>query len=342
VSESDENVEPDLGGLPGEPPAREGDDPRARPPDPAGTRPKYDPESLLPTNPEPLLSPAIDSTAEDEDADEEHLSLLPERIAAAGAMASAPRDDQPPHAPKFQFLLGALVALGMAAIAIVVAVAASGPSASGPTGPRWSIWQPNGKTPVADQIAQHVGREYRLASGHQLVFVTGGAPEVAQLPVTFVLQQAVTQGGDYVPIDGKGALYRFCGFGPKCSITEGKPSTRRGLLLRREALELALYTFRYTDVENVVVLFPPALAKNPTKTPDPSLAVYLRREDLGTELSQPLSETLTAKKVPKPATVLRSPDAGFVDRVTKVRQFQYTLSQANQDARAYLILRQLG
>jgi hypothetical protein len=342
VTERDENVEPDLGGLPGEPPPREGDDPRERPPDPAGTRPKYDPESLLPANPEPLLSSAIDSTAEDEDEDAERRSLLPERIATAGAMASASRDDgQPPHAPRFQFLLGALVALGMAAVAIVVAVAVSGPSPKGPQGPRWSIWQPNGNTPVADQIAQHVGREYRLASGHQLVFVTGGAPEVAQLPVTFVLQQAVSQGGDYVPIDGKGALYRFCGFGPKCSITDGKPSTRRGLLLRREALELALYTFRYTDVDNVVVLFPPALAKKPSKTPDPSLAVYLRRQDVDPQLAQPLNATL-ATKAPKPETVTRSPDAGFVDRVTKVRQFKYTLSQANQDARAYLILRQLG
>ena len=211
-------------------------------------------------------------------------------------MGSAARgDDQPPHAPRFQFLLGALVALGLAAVAIVVAVAASGPSRERAGGPRWSIWQPNGKSPVADQIAQHVGREYRLASGHQLVFVTGGAPEVAQLPVTFVFQQAVSQGGDYVPIDGKGAMYRFCGFGPKCSITEGKPSTRRGLLLRREALELALYTFRYTDVDNVVVLFPPALAKNPSKTPDPNLAVYLRRQDVDSELAQPLDATLARK-----------------------------------------------
>ncbi len=43
-----------------------------------------------------------------------------------------------------------------------------------------------------------------------------------------------------------------------CSIKEGKPSNERGLLVTREALELALYTFRYVSgVERVIVTMPP-------------------------------------------------------------------------------------
>ncbi len=37
-----------------------------RPPDPAGTRPKVDPDSLVPARTDPLVAPAIDTTAVEE------------------------------------------------------------------------------------------------------------------------------------------------------------------------------------------------------------------------------------------------------------------------------------
>ncbi len=62
-------------------------------------------------------------------------------------------------------------------------------------------------------------------------------------------------------IDGPGVLYQLNGLGPNGSIMGGKPSRARLKLVHREALELALYTFRYLpDVEMVVTLLPAAAA----------------------------------------------------------------------------------
>ena len=62
------------------------------------------------------------------------------------------------------------------------------------------------------------------------------------MPLTVALREAPAQGGDIKLVDGDGVLYRLCGLGPNCAIAKGKPSAERHLLLRREALELALYT----------------------------------------------------------------------------------------------------
>jgi hypothetical protein len=224
------------------------------------------------------------------------------------------------------------VALGLAALATVVAIALGGASPAGDTGPTWSPWRPAGdRSSAAAQIARHIGPEYHLATGEQLVAVTGGPLQVAGLPLTIALRQAPAQGGQISLIDGKGVLYRLCGLGPKCAIATGKPSTQRHLLLRREALELALYTFRYTDADNVVVFMPPRLGKSPSQ------ALFFRRRDVDPELGRPLEATLTLH-APRPNTVRRSPDALLVDRLTTQRLFDFSLTQANQDNRAFLVL----
>ena len=54
-------------------------------------------------------------------------------------------------------------------------------------------------------------------------------------------------------------MYTLCGLADGCSIAEGEPSPARGELLRRQALELALYSFTYLDgIGSTLVLFPPA------------------------------------------------------------------------------------
>jgi hypothetical protein len=59
-----------------------------------------------------------------------------------------------------------------------------------------------------------------------------------------------------------------------CQIDAGKPSKERMLLLRREGLELALYSFRYLkDVKQVVVLIPATPGKAQT------IALYFSRDD---------------------------------------------------------------
>lgn len=86
--------------------------------DPAGTRPKHEPESLLPATTEPLLPPnadVVESTVED-DGDRD---LLPERRRAAPLGEVAPATHST-FAPRFQFLTGALAAIGVAAIVGIV------------------------------------------------------------------------------------------------------------------------------------------------------------------------------------------------------------------------------
>lgn len=311
-------------------------EPRARPSDPAGTRPKVDPESLVPAKSEPLIAEtAIDSTAIDEDDPQ----LLPERIATAGPPGPAKGREDAPHAPRFQFLFGALVTLGIAALATVVVIAASGPSESGSDGAQWSRWHPMDDGPSApEQIAQHVSRQYRLSSGEQLVLVTGGPLEVQGVRLTVALRQSLDQGGNISLIEGKGVLYHLCGLGRKCSINKGKPSAQRLLLLRREALELALYTFRYTDADHVVALLPPGRTKKqPNKIKDPDEALFFQRDDVNPELNRPVTATL-APATPRPSGFKRSPDAGLVVQLTGPRVFKFSVTPGNLDGRALLVL----
>src|SRR6185312_1197489 len=100
-----------------------------RPWDPAGTQPKHDPASLLPESSEPLLPPDADVVESDAIDEEPDGDLLPERHRAAGAPATAAAGPSE-YAPRFQFMTGALVAVGVAAI-LGIAVAVVGISPGG-------------------------------------------------------------------------------------------------------------------------------------------------------------------------------------------------------------------
>ena len=57
------------------------------------------------------------------------------------------------------------------------------------------------------------------------------------------------------------AIFILCGLGQNCKAP-GQPTTAEGTALRREALELALYTMEYTHpIDNVLVFFPPVAAE---------------------------------------------------------------------------------
>jgi hypothetical protein len=230
------------------------------------------------------------------------------------------------------------MAVGAAAIVLLVAVLVGGGSSSSDktanTGPSWSRWAPSANgADGPTQIADHVGREYRLPDGKQLVAVTGGPLQIAGLPVTVAVRETAAQGGDIKLIDGSGVLYRMCGLGEKCAIASGKASTKRHLLLRREALELALYSFRYLPVDEAVVFLPPR------KGQDPSQALFFRRQDtdLRNAVARPLDATLV-RQTPSVAGVTRSPDAQLVNTITTPKLFSFSFTQANQDARAFLVL----
>jgi hypothetical protein len=304
-------------------------DPRDRPPDPAGTQPKVDPDSLLP---EPV-SGAVEGEAF-EDA-HEPLQLasgrdaLPAVAEPAGSPAAAiPRDTE--HTPRFQFLLGALLAVGGVALAAALAIALRPEPVVIDPAAGWSHWRPGGSNPMS-QIAKKVGREYRLPSGRQLVLVTGGPMAFLGLPAQVALQQPPERGGDISLLNGGGAIYRLCGLGSNCSISEGKPSVERTFLLRREALELALYTFRYVDgVNQVVVFLPPAPGKR-------GLTVLLRKDRLVPQLVRPLGTTLS-RRTPSVTGVETSPDASAVEKLTH-GLYTPQLAQSNADAALFLVLK---
>jgi hypothetical protein len=163
------------------------------------------------------------------------------------------------------------------------------------------------------------------------VLVTGGPMAFLGLPAKVALQQPNNQGGDISLLNGNGVIFRLCGLGSNCSISEGKPSLERTFLLRREALELALYTFRYIEnVNQVVVFLPPAPGKR-------GLTVLLRKDQLAGQLLRPLNTTL-ARRTPSVKGVETSPDATNVDRLTHVL-YTPQLAQSNADAALFLVLK---
>ncbi|WP_205697843.1 hypothetical protein [Conexibacter sp. SYSU D00693] len=334
-------------------------DPRTRPADPAGTKPKHDPEDLLPRTREPLLWGAGAPVAEpgaDGAADGEPEILRDEDVLYPGGAGAAPEAGEVAaatgsgdHAPtagrtparvtaRIQFVMGALIAVGVAAIAAIALVAADDEPRTMTLriGPQWSSWAPSPPAPGANplesvpkQIAEHVGRKYRGAGGDQLVAVSGGPLEAADLPMTIAERN---QAGDISIDEGTGVLYRLCGLGQNCAIARGKASKARHLLLRREALELALHTFTYLKgLDDVVVFLPPP------KGQEPSQAVRFRRSDVAGMLTKPLASTL-APRTPSVSAVARSRDASLVQQVTLNGLFSFQVTQANSDARLFLVL----
>jgi hypothetical protein len=326
---------------------------RNRPPDLVGTRPEWDPQTLVPA--ETPRAAAGRLWAPGAEGEEDDTEALPAAAAVADAEepAAAPAVDTPRYSrysARFQFLLGALIAVGAAAIVLLVAVVVGGKDDNTialRSGPAWSAWQPTASgVDAANQIAEHVGREYRLPNGQQLVGVTGGALELGDLPVTIAIQQPAAQGGNIDFVDGSGVLYRMCGtHGLDCAIG-GTPSPNRHLLLRREALELALYSFRYLGVSETVVLMPPgqlqptaAASSTLTAKKAPSQALLFRRSeaDVQSAIIHPLVSTLT-QETPSIAGVSRAADARIVSALTNTKIFDSKFQLANQDLRAFLVL----
>ena len=307
-------------------------DPRERPPDPAGTRPRHDPDSLLPATSEPLIADdVVDADVVDERA-EDRGDLLPARRRPGAPIEPVAPARHSQYAPRFHFLTGALVAVAVAALAGLAAFIVL-PGGGQDRGPRWSTWTPTAQgTTGAQQIAQHVGQQYRLPDGHQIVDVGVTGLEYQGVPLAVAVREDPAQGGNIRVFDDSGVIYHLCGLGPSCAIATGKPSVQRGLLLRREALELALYSFRYLkDVNQVVVFMPPALGKTPSQ------ALFFREGDVARELDRPLTASLSPR-VPSVRTVPNWPDTPLVVQLTSPKTFNFSLTAANTDARGFIVL----
>lgn len=259
--------------------------------------------------------------------------------AAADKPGRGHGDGRPPvrHAARFQFFNGALVFFAVAAVALAFVFVATSDERTATTD-TWASFKPSsdGLDTGAREIAEYVGRQYRMPTGEQLVAVTGGPLEFQvdqqELPMKIAVRDSVADGGDIEILDGKGALYRMCGLGEKCSIAKGKPTMERALLLRREALELALYSFHYLKgIEHVAVFMPPA------KGEDPSVALHFGRDEVAGQLARPLKTTLPLP-VPNPDTITTAPNTPAVQRLTFANVFKFSLTTGNQDASVFLVL----
>lgn len=274
-----------------------------------------------------------------------------------------------PHAHRFRVATALLVGLAVAAVLIAVAVGVAGGPGKTVT-PPWSDWSPPESGALgARDIADHVAPLYRISAVDQLDVVTvvnleSAAAQAAAASATAAgtttnapgaLQVAVREdptSSQVSLLGGSTIAYNLCGIGGRnCAIGAGDPSTDRLLLLRREALELALYTFKYIGgVSNVVAILPPGHTEQtsqltqapPTRnqaarsTPL-DVAVLFEHQELSPLLTQPLRLTLPEAFPPTIAQMPRAPEAGLVDQVTGRGLFSERLQQV-QDGSSLIVL----
>jgi hypothetical protein len=299
--------------------------------------------------------------------DESTAGALPKSVARAGRRAEKPQPS--PHAHRFRTATAVLVGFAVGAIIVAVAVAVAS-TKSTPKAAAWSTWAPpDSGTQGATEIAEHVAPYYRISGTDQLDVVTvvnleSAAAAAAQAqaeaqgtttPPANGLQVAVKPNASSSSVsllNGNTIAYNLCGIGTKnCAIGVGTPSTSQLLLLRREALELALYTFHYIrGVENVLAILPPGrsqttstLTKNLPTSDSPSIGkplnigVLFDHEELAPLLRLPLAGTLPEQFPPTVSEMPKAPETPLVDQVTAHGLFSEQLQQA-QDGSSLIVL----
>jgi hypothetical protein len=287
-------------------------------------------------------------------------------------LRAAPASTSSPHSAKFRLVTAVLVGLAVGALVVAAAIAVKGRPTSA-AAKQWSQWSPTDSgTQGAREIADYIAPFYRISSIDQLALVT--VVNLQSQAAAAAEQAAAANGSTTAPssglqvavrpsptssavslLNGSTIAYNLCGIGGKnCAIGVGRPSQNRMLLLRREALELALYTFKYIGgTENVVAILPPgrtqvtstlskSLPTSDTSSTSQSvdIAVLFQRQELQPLLTQPLSTTLPETVPPTVAEMPSAPEAGLVDQVTARGLFSEQLQQA-QDGSNLIVLNPL-
>lgn len=268
-----------------------------------------------------------------------------------GAVPAAPpaeakhftRPRPAPNVPRRRFGLAYLLLAAIlgAAVGLLVLLVSDGFKSGGKP---WSDWKPTQRgVRRLDQISKHVARQYALANGKRLVLVLSTPPEVESQGQPAALRAIAVSSGlpgetaqDAAFYDASTAwVYDLCGTssGGTCALP-GKPSVARYNLLRREALELALYTLKYEPaLDSVITYMPPANAAGATA----DTAIFLRRQDLAPALKVPLARTLSPVAKPLRPGKMSKHDLRSVRRYTEKRIYQYEFKQL-QDGTPVLAL----
>jgi hypothetical protein len=198
----------------------------------------------------------------------------------------------------------------------------------------WSDYKPRGSDPFekAQNMVNHVAPKYRY----------GGAPIAVVQAQPLLYQDAVVDGiaftrpplrqvggrlADFEP-SGSTIAYVFCGQAQKCTLPQSG-ADQIGLLLQRESLELALYTFKYwPDVRSIVTLLP--------ANQQGSAAVFLRRRHIRRFLDKPLTATLPNHSE-LTAESLTETERSTIDRVVVSNTFASRFEQT-PNGRTVLLL----
>lgn len=183
----------------------------------------------------------------------------------------------------------------------------------------------------AREIATEVARQYRGANGEQLVAVTAQPGEVSGLPLQYIAMRhgrnrPLTEGDVTVVQPGETALFSFCGLaGEQNCALPGQPTPERLMLLRRQAVELSFYTFKFLpEIQTVVSLFPPV--PRGEGQPPQTFAVYFQRRHLEQMLSGPITRTLP-ENPPFATGDLTPGEAETINRLTETRLFSSSFEQ---------------
>jgi hypothetical protein len=220
-------------------------------------------------------------------------------------------------------VLGVLV--GAVLGAFIVLVQRPGPKPA----PPWSRWQPTQASvgATAQAIASHIGGAYRLPDGRQVARIVTAAPSQAAGNVEAIALADRPNAVTVYPTTGS-ILYTLCGTEQNCRLTG--QSTRGGAaVLRREALELALYTMKYSKATDVAVFFPPAQGVNGS-----SSVFFFPRDDFSSELKHPLNLTLPH---PVGRGKVDPRELSTIDQLTGGRRYSFGVETATGGRRVLLL-----
>jgi hypothetical protein len=183
----------------------------------------------------------------------------------------------------------------------------------------WSSWKPQTQGLTgAREISLRIAPRYKGENGAQLVAVQPHGAQVQGLRLEAIGVRKLNQGGQINPYIGlyradKTLIYAFCGLQTNCAMS-GDTTPERERTLRRAALELALYSFKYLKGVDQVVSLVQSVNAGGTS------AVFLRKADLEPELKHPLRDTLPLTRVP--AADSKNPkESAVIDALTLSNTF---------------------
>jgi hypothetical protein len=251
-----------------------------------------------------------------------------------------------PSVSRRRFGIAYLVLAAIVGVAVgLLVVFATGDDSHKVTTKVWSSWAPRATgTLGVREIARHVSSQYHLENGALFTSVIAGPMEIESsqgpIPVTAILVRSGKAGVRQERIDiafpQAGVFYQLAGTTPNRAIA-GQATLTRGQLVRREALELALYTFRYLPQADYVVAFMPPPAGVPRQSPLFNRVVFLPRAAFGPELRRPLNDVLPPGEAKLTPSTLTPAQANAIEALTAGRVFHWDFQQA-VDQSALLVL----